>query len=719
MKTLFRQSHLVVALFLFMGMMVLLPDANATHLRFGHLTWQPKPAVSPNTVEFTLINAFRRNSNLYPGTAPDGFVAIGDVISESVGNTRMRFGDGNITNVLKYRVIAIDVANQWFLGVALQPGDDTKATIDHTYVSPNNGGNPWIAEMFGCCRISNSVNNANGGYSIQTLVELVSGNRSPVASLPPIVNLPQSATASFFVPATDADPNSTLSWRLASAAEAGDGGAFSQPAGLTVNSTTGLVQWNTSLIAIGSYYSCQVIIEDRHSSTGELQTRVAVDFLILIVPCDPGNATPAFVSPSPTCGSTLNAFVGQPFSFTVTATDADPADMVSLNSAGIPAGATLNPGLPITGSAGDPVSSTFDWTPGIGDLGNYVVNFAASDNCGAQALCSYTIIVQQIPSGNAFCTYTQGFYGNAGGTDCMGRTTEQVINDAIGAGITVGSTPANTMDVPANGALCVINRLPGGGPSIAINGGPNDACGVMPGISTFTSGPNNGRMKNTLIGQALTLSLNMGLNPGLGTFSIEDGYDFFSTIEAEDCFDPDSDPDPNGTSQDFYFPSSVASYLQSNYSADVAGLLALANDAISGVAPGGSPSLGNITAALGAINDGFDECRVMLGWDNDPVEKNADKRISEPRLYGLDVSVFPNPSSTEATFMFSVTEKGSVSLEIFNNVGARIEVLFSGVLEANEVYSIAMPVAHLAAGIYHYRFTAGSESSSGSLVIAH
>ncbi len=381
-------------------LLVLKPEgAQASHFRYGHLTWQ---RISPtgNNVRLTLVNAFRRQAVQYPGTAPDGFVAVGDIINEDVGSTVMFFGDGNTTSVLQYKVISIDVANDWFLAQALEPGSSTKTTIDHTYASATNGGAPWLAEIFSCCRTGVEVNNPNGNYRVSTLVELASGNASPVSGLPAIVNLPQDVAATFFVPAADADPNTSITWRLATASEAG--GTFNQPTGLTINSATGLVTWNTLVNAVlGGLYSCQVIIEDHNATTGALKTQVAVDFLIFITTqtnACAGDLPPYFVNPLsigiPTCGLVYNIIEGLHLSFITTAADPDAGNVVTLNSGGGPAGSTFTPNLPTTGN---PVSSTFDWTPGVGTAGAYIVTFTATDSCGLQALCSSTINVSANP----------------------------------------------------------------------------------------------------------------------------------------------------------------------------------------------------------------------------------------------------------------------------------------------------------------------------------
>jgi hypothetical protein len=138
-----------------------------------------------------------------------------------------------------------------------------------------------------------------------------------------------------------------------------------------------------------------VVIEDRDLSTGAKRGQVSVDFLISLVTCPPGNSAPVFDPPTP-CGAVVDASVGTPLSFPVSASDAD-AGNITLNSAGLPAGATTTPSLPI---AGNPTAATFNWTPTLADVGNHVVTFSATDGCGQQALCSVTIRVTDVIEAN-------------------------------------------------------------------------------------------------------------------------------------------------------------------------------------------------------------------------------------------------------------------------------------------------------------------------------
>ena len=99
-------------------------QAQATHFRYGHLTWQPKPAVSATTAEFTLIAAFRYTG--YFGSGPGGTILVGDTFTEDIGLTGINFGDGNSTGTLQFVVTSIDPINNWLLAQALEPGNLAK-----------------------------------------------------------------------------------------------------------------------------------------------------------------------------------------------------------------------------------------------------------------------------------------------------------------------------------------------------------------------------------------------------------------------------------------------------------------------------------------------------------------------------------------------------------------------------------------------------------------
>lgn len=294
---------------------------------------------------------------------------------------------------------SIDLNNNWLFGLALDPASlpaiDT--ALSHTYAAPGN----YRAFTDSCCRISavagvnEHINNPDGGYRVETIINVGTSNNSPVSALPPIIQCPINGVCSFLVPAADPDGDA-LRFRLSTSPEASSFGGFVQPGppnapnAASIDPATGLYTWNTAGATLASnpanntLYSTQVTIEDGLS-------KVALDFLIQLVPADP---EPPVIGPPPgsppICQTTQVFTVGQTKTFGVMASDPDASETVTLNAVALPAGATLTPPLPI---AGNPVSSTFSWTPTAAQVGVHVITFIASSSGGGFVLCSVTIEV--------------------------------------------------------------------------------------------------------------------------------------------------------------------------------------------------------------------------------------------------------------------------------------------------------------------------------------
>jgi len=96
---------------------------------------------------------------------------------------------------------------------------------------------------------------------------------------------------------------------------------------------------------------------------------------------------------SDACGQTLTPALGDTVSFTV---NADDDNGVTLSVSGLPAGATMSPGLPDTGTG---LSSVFSWTPTGADAGIYEVTFTAADGVNSPISCVVTIVVPEDPGG--------------------------------------------------------------------------------------------------------------------------------------------------------------------------------------------------------------------------------------------------------------------------------------------------------------------------------
>ncbi len=150
-----------------------------------------------------------------------------------------------------------------------------------------------------------------------------------------------------------------------------------------------------------------LITEEFFASTGLYHVRWdGTDFAVTEFALAPGSEVPAQwehvsfapigIVPFPTCSidaaGTIAAGVGIPLSFAITGADVDTSDIVTLSALEIPTGATTTPVLP---AQGNPVVVTFDWTPGVDDIGTHDVVFVATDSSGLETVCSVTIGVAE------------------------------------------------------------------------------------------------------------------------------------------------------------------------------------------------------------------------------------------------------------------------------------------------------------------------------------
>jgi hypothetical protein len=217
---------------------------------------------------------------------------------------------------------------------------------------------------------------------------------------------------------------------------------------------------------------------------------------------------------------------------------------------------------------------------------------------GCCATCDLEVTVNEC---DTFCSFTQGFWGNPGGTGCdPGVTTTDLLialldaTDALSAGadpVTIGQ-PGRSITFDT--ADCILLRLPAGGPPKALPDFGDKNCTELPNSLLF----GDGRAKNVLIGQVVALTLNLRLYPGC----LGDGADLDSFIlpSGPFCTVPYGDMDA------CVKQSEIPEALQG---ITVNMLLEYANAALAG---DDTYSISDIYKAVTAINEGFDECRTIV-----------------------------------------------------------------------------------------------------------
>ncbi len=223
----------------------------------------------------------------------------------------------------------------------------------------------------------------------------------------------------------------------------------------------------------------------------------------------------------------------------------------------------------------------------LNDRGIWCVQ--VSNACSSETSCCRLSLSN---CGGAYCTLTQGAYGNPNGQwNGMNRT--QLITSLLAQGPLVLGEPGRSLTIPSGSAsaACIIAKLPAGGPPAAF---PAFGDQTLSNTTCQTTPPlpeQNGNFRNVLLGQTITLALNLRLDPALANLVV--------------CTQMTT---TNGV---FLIDSTViAAMVQYGGGHGVANLLALANHALAGGNTGGV-SLGTINSAVDAVNRAFDECASL------------------------------------------------------------------------------------------------------------
>ena len=321
----------------------------------------------------------------------------------------------------------------------------------------------------------------------------------------------------------------------------------------------------------------------------------------------------------------------------------------------------------IEGWAGD--CADYEFLPGT----ETEVCFSAVDACGNESTVT-CITITVDPCASDFCTLTKGFYGNTGGKYCDGRSTIQLLNDLLNTEPLILGSGARTFTIPIGASSCVIDILPGGGPSIAL---PPGAWGCN-NLGNLID-DKKGELTNNLLAQTITLGLNMRLDGDLASLQFISPN--FYTMESSDCGGDNATPigSPTYYTGSAGMPLNIMNILGGTPT--VLDIFNLANQALSGASVG--VPLGDITAALDRINKSLDECAFIFFL---PVTQSA-PITSDIKKSTMNLMVSPNPFTNEATITYQVEMDSKVTLEVYNMQGAKVAVLYEGQAQAGNSYT--------------------------------
>ncbi|GAC1535469.1 MAG: hypothetical protein NVS2B7_04480 [Herpetosiphon sp.] len=334
----------------------------ASHGRALQLAWVKS---GTNVATFTLTGSFRRS---FFTPQPN----VGDTISEGT----LTFGDG-ASEPATTTVVSVDTANDVVT---------SRSTHVHTYPSAG----PFTADIDGCCRLGSAgghINNTDGRFRVETIVDFGATSGSPSGSVAPIVDCPLNGNCTFTIGAT-APAGQTLRFRFATSAEAaGSTSTFVQPGppnapnAATIDAATGVYTWNTAGATLApapktTYYSTQVIIESLLG--GKVVSRSGVDFFLRLGAGGTTNLPPVFGRCTPAAGTIFNMGVGTTLVFKVDASDPEAGDTVTLAVIGLPTGATF------TTTPANPTSGTFTFVPTA--AGTILLTLTAQDQTGLGAV---------------------------------------------------------------------------------------------------------------------------------------------------------------------------------------------------------------------------------------------------------------------------------------------------------------------------------------------
>ncbi|WP_341503082.1 DUF4347 domain-containing protein [Gallaecimonas sp. GXIMD4217] len=237
-------------------------QASLSHFRGGSVKWQPADLDgdgAKDDVKFFVNTAWRLNGQNTPNLQSD----TGLVIQSDGVPITQHIEDPDDANA------SYTLVSGTFKALDVDP-----TLLHKVYYS-------------GGARIGNLINNANGSWNIQTLVNTGAGNQAPGIELPIILEVPQLQADGVTVETNwtyqlyVVDPNGDkLRYRLANLEELGGGSSINAP-NIGIDANTGLITWTGSGTMQTGLYSAGFVVEDLNNADSVL-SKTHVDLILYL-----------------------------------------------------------------------------------------------------------------------------------------------------------------------------------------------------------------------------------------------------------------------------------------------------------------------------------------------------------------------------------------------------------------------------------------------------
>ena len=368
------------------------------------------------------------------------------------------------------------------------------------------------------------------------------------------------------------------------------------------------------------------------------------------------------------------------------------------------------------------------WVEGTSCPFKHIRRWIATDACGNKDSTQQTVTVSCCL---VTCTYTQGFYGNQGGTGCAPDKTTfmaqgkmaSIVDAQPGDSVLFGLKSTSkyfTLFLSDITSGNIFNMLPGGGTPVALKGyATYSKISTWPNVPLVTSGSQAGKIKNTLLAQTMALFFNMNLSSDLPGLTIVS--DSLFTAKQTTC----GSGVPVAQTDTTILPANVVKYLQTSGPATVKDLYALANMYLGGQAVSGITA-SDVNNAITDINQAFDQCALLVGWGESSFSTIAARLIASNPTAGsadnntptadMQLSVFPNPYGSVINFRFRTPISGRVELVIYNIVGQKLATIDRGYIQAQTWQTIQYHVPPGTRPVLVYRLLTGMRTVSGKIL---